>query len=170
MPMSLTAERLREVLDYNPETGDFVWKVTRTSKRMKGLVAGDTKPDGRHRIGVDGVRYKAHRLAWLYVHGTWPSGMIDHIDGNPSNNAIANLRDCTMSQNQANKKRRSDNTSGYKGVYFSNYPKHRHKPWRARITVQGRKIVTCGFPTAEEAHEKYKQLAREHFGEFARFD
>jgi hypothetical protein len=137
---------------------------------MKGLTAGDVHERGVRRIGIDGVRYKAHRLAWLHFYGDWPSKVLDHIDGDPSNNAISNLRECSMSQNIANAKRRVDNTSGFKGVYFSNYHKHRRKPWRARLTVKGKKIVTCGYPTAEEAHERYKELAREHFGEFARFD
>lgn len=86
----LTVERLRELLDYDPETGVFRWKEPRRKCRV-GEVAGSLRKDGYVKIQVDGRFYQAHRLAWLCVYGVWPSA-IDHIDGNRANNAIANLR------------------------------------------------------------------------------
>lgn len=168
--MNLTSERLREVLDYNPETGDFTWKETLSVRAVKGRHAGTSGDRSVVTIRIDKKHHKAHRLVWLYVYGVWPSGMIDHIDGNPANNAIANLRDCTMTENLGNSKKRKNNTSGFKGVTYSIDRKHRHKPWRVALKVAGKRIRTGGFTTPEEAHEKYKELALEHFGEFARFD
>src|SRR4029450_2313606 len=112
----LTAERLRELLDYDPETGDFTWKVNRRCVRS-GSVAGNVNcVDGYCYIGVDARRYHAHRLAWLYIKGAWPNDQIDHINGNKADNRFANLRQATHSQNQANGGRYSNNASGYNGV------------------------------------------------------
>lgn len=94
--------------------------------------------------------------------------MLDHIDGNPANNAITNLRECSMSQNQANKKRRCDNASGYKGVYFSTYRKHQNKPWTASLRLNGKNRFVGRYKTPEEAHVAYVLAAQRYFGEFAR--
>ena len=102
--MVLTAERLRELLDYNPLTGQFSWRPLRPRGIQK---AGTKDARGYWRICVDGVIYQAHRLAWLHVHGHWPIYEIDHRDRDPSNNRIANLRDVPKLLNARNKARRS---------------------------------------------------------------
>lgn len=114
--MALTQERLTEFLNYDCSTGVFTQKK-RSSRRVKvGDVAGTTKHDGYVIIRVDGVRYRAHRLAWLFMTGELPILDIDHIDRNPSNNAFSNLRLCNQSQNNENIGLRRDNKSQFKGV------------------------------------------------------
>lgn len=152
---ALTADRLREVLRYDPETGVFTWLVCMSNARS-GAVAGGVRADGYWRIGVDKIVYLAHRLAWLYVNGEWPSNQIDHIDGSRSNNRINNLRDVSNDVNQQNRRwARSDNiSSGLIGVGM------KRGKWRARIQVGGvlRQIGT--FDTPEEAHAAYLDAKR----------
>jgi hypothetical protein len=157
----LTAERLREVLAYNTDTGVFTWRERR-GPVAAGQVAGSGRKDGYRETSVDGRPYLLHRLAFMYVHGRWPVGDVDHIDRNRTNNAAANLREATRAQNNANSRRRLDNRSGHKGVV-------RHQNgWRARIRKDGRQICLGVHPTPEAAAAAYRRGAAEHFGEFAR--
>ena len=150
----VSAQRLREVLHYCPETGVFTWRVS-TSNVKGGDVAGYKRPDGRIDIRVLDGLHKAHRLAWLYVHGAWPAGQIDHIDGCPSNNALANLRDVSPSVNQQNQRRpRSHNTQGFLGVSRNG------KGWMARIVVDGKVRHLGTFQTPESAHIAYLETKR----------
>src|SRR4051794_4935854 len=125
----LTAERLREILSYDPETGLFTrLQSPRTGQRYTGKQAGSIKPSGYVKIRVDGRFYFAHRLAWTIMTGQNPPEAMDHIDCNPSNNRWSNLREATSSQNAANHRIRSNNSSGLKGVSF-----HKHsRLWNAR--------------------------------------
>jgi hypothetical protein len=167
MKQELTAEYLREVLDYDPETGVFRWRRAVARNTKAGQEAGVSYPQKggvmRRRIGVGYGRYLAHRLAWLYVHGEWPAGEIDHVNGDPLDNRIVNLRPATRSQQMLN--RRVMNTSGYKGV---SYWEARGK-WRAQIRFNGRNKTLGYFLTVEEAAEAYLFAALEHHGDFARF-
>lgn len=159
----LTQQRLKELFYYDPESGAFERLVT-----AGGQVAGPVrrKPDalGYLCISVDCKSYKAHRLAWLYMCGQWPSKDIDHADGIRHNNRFSNLREATESQNLANSKRRCDNTSGYKGVRF--YPPN--GKWLARLSHQGTRIHLGYFETPELAYSKYLEAAHDKFGAFAR--
>jgi hypothetical protein len=154
------------MLRYDPETGEWTWL-----KRSHG--GGNARPGdkagslnlGRVIIAIDGCDYKSSRLAWLYMTGRWPTLDVDHRDGNPRNDSWANLREATDSQNTANKKRPSNNSSGFKGVCWA---KDRRK-WGAQIGFHYRKIHLGFFDTPEAAHEAYKAKARELFGEYARF-
>ena len=130
MAQELTQERLKEVLHYDPETGVFTWKVATNNRVNIGDVAS-TEDSGYRRIQVDGSKHFAHRLAWLYVFGEIPEGKIDHHDRNPSNNRIANLRPATSSQNGLNRRRHSNNTSGYVGVTWNK----KAQKWQAQIKV-----------------------------------
>lgn len=143
----LTAEKLRELLHYDQETGIFTWKVS-TSNRVKvGDVAGCPDGHGYLLISVQSRLYKAHRLAWLYVSGTWPTDQIDHINRNKTDNRITNLRDVTQKQNLQNKSKRSDNTSGYPGVsWHKSYSK-----WVARIKHNYKDIHLGYFSILEAA-------------------
>ena len=134
----MDANRLREVLDYAPESGVFTWKVSR-SNVVAGTVAGNLHKNRYLYISIDRKRYRAHRLAWLYVHGKWPEGVIDHIDRVPSNNAIANLRDTTHQQNSQNMSVFKNNTSGIPGVHWNRIA----KKWHAQIKHK-RKCIYLG--------------------------
>jgi len=151
----LTAQRLRELLHYDPETGVFT-RLTRTSNSVRvGTVAGTAHKDGMIHIFVMGSVYKAHRLAWLYMTGEWPKNEIDHIDGNNANNAIANLRDVSRRMNQENQRvARKNNVSGLIGVMRN------HKRWAAQIRTNGTRICIGTFDTKEQAHEAYIQAKR----------
>ena len=158
--LRLTAERLRELLHYSPETGLFYWRVSRKGIAA-GTEAGTSHVGGYRLICIDRIGHYAHRLAWLYVHGEHPSKEIDHRNGNPSDNRIANLRQSSRAQGARNVARRR-NRSGFKGVYRCG------RKWKAQIDVNGRKVYLGVFSTPEEAAEAYDTAARLHHGEFAR--
>lgn len=160
---NLTAERLRELLHYDPETGVFTWRVRR-GMAVAGSVAGNLNRNGYVNIFVDGRQYKAHRLAWLFVYGEFPSADIDHINGVRNDNRIFNLRDVTTSVNMMNQRRaRSDNKLGLLGVHVRTPEKPHYKiskPYRAIIYVSGKSVSVGDFATAEEAHAAYLEAKR----------
>lgn len=163
----LTAERLREILSYDKETGIFKWRVCLSNRAQVGAVAGNpSKRDGYIKIGVDGKIYMGHRLVWLYVTGEWPRNLIDHINCNGSDNRFANLREATHSQNLANLRKPSANTSGHKGV---SWDKFKNK-WVARAKVNGRQYVFGYFVKIEDAVECHRRNVLELVGTFARFE
>jgi len=152
----ITQKQLKEVLDYDSETGVFIWKKS-VSNCHAGDIAGCINDTGYRRIKIDNRRYPAHRLAWLFIHNTFPIGEIDHIDGNRSNNRIKNLRDVSRRGNQSNRKSHRDGR--LVGVYkHSSLSKN---PWRARIMFGGESIHIGVFPTEEEAHEAYIRKAKQ---------
>lgn len=160
----LTAERLRALLSYCPETGEFRWLVTNSKRRMAGSAAGDRKPSGYIIIGIDGHRYRAHRLAWLFMTGQWPAHQVDHRDNDRANNKWLNLRAADNAQNQANSKRQRNNTSGFKGVYWNT----QRQKWAAKINPGRRQVHLGFFDDPKIAHEAYVRGAKRFFGEFAR--
>lgn len=124
--------RIRQLLAYSPSDGAFFWLKNRKGNPAPraGDLAGGTRSDGYRYIGIDGKRYYAHRIAWLMVYGPIPEGMeIDHIDHNPSNNRISNLRLVTKSANRQNRARDRRNKSGVNGVFWS----INAKAWSAQI-------------------------------------
>lgn len=153
----LTQERLKELLDYDPETGVFVWKIAK-GKSKKGSKAGCLNKCGYIYIGIDKNYYYAHRLAWFYVHNCWPTSQIDHINRVPSDNRLANLRIATKSENEWNKNAYKNNKSGYAGVYLD---KHNNK-WKAQITKHGKTRTLGYFNTPEEANASYVRAKAEH--------
>lgn len=157
-----------EWLHYSPSTGVFTWmKEPTAAPQYKFNEAGGQRANGYIYIGLNDEIIAAHRLAWVYMHGDIPEGMeVDHIDGDPSNNTIANLRLATSSQQKMNKRVQSNNRSGLKGAYY--HACHKGKKWRSQIKVGSRLIFLGYFHTAEEAHAAYGAAAIEHFGEFAR--
>lgn len=152
----LTQARLREVLNYNPETGIFTWHARPWKE------AGCRRHDGYRLIRVDDFLYLSHRLAWLYVYGELPP-QLDHKDMVRDHNWIGNLRPATDSQNLGNRKRRPDNRSGLKGVTFMKETGR----WRARLSFGGRVQYHKHFDTSEEAYAAYCEVAKEYFGDFA---
>lgn len=164
MKTEATAERVRSLLNYDPATGQFTWNVSNSNRAPVGSIAGGVRGDGYWRIRVDGHLYAAHRLAWLYVHGSWPNEDIDHIDGDRLNNRISNLREATRSQNLANMRPSSKSKSGLKGAAWN----ARKQRWMARIKVEGCEHFLGYFKTPEEAHAAYAEAAIRLRGTFAR--
>lgn len=162
----ITAARLRELLNYDPETGVFTWRADRRYGRTKaGDVAGCLcKTRGYIHIRLDGRLYYGHRLAWLYVHGVWPAGRLDHRDTDGDNNRLTNLRPATQSQNRGNSRRSRRNASGVKGVYLDK----RTGRWVAEVQVGGRRRYLGSFALKADAGDAYCEAAKEAFGEFAR--
>lgn len=154
-------ELLKTVLRYEPDTGLFYWKVDQNSRAMAGSVAGSVrKATGYVKIVAFKKYYAAHRLAWAFVYGYWPS-ILDHKDRNRSNNAIANLRECTASQNAANRDFSSMNTSGYRGVVEKSPSR-----WQAQACVAGTNFYLGIFDTPEEASARYEEFCTAVRGEF----
>jgi hypothetical protein len=152
--MGLTADKLRELFSYDPETGVFT-RIAGGQGARPGRQVGWFDVVGRREVAVLGKRYKLHRLAWLYVHGKWPSACIDHINGDHGDNRIANLREATQAENMQNLRRaRSDSSSGLIGAM-----PHQGR-WRSDIRLAGKKYYLGVFKTAEEAHLAYVAAKR----------
>jgi hypothetical protein len=142
----LTQDRLRSLLDYDPEAGVFTRRVT-IRHFLAGVVIGTVGTRGYLQCNLDGKPYKLHRLAWLYVHGVWPTGQIDHINHNTSDNRFCNLRDVSSAENHQNRARRTKSKSGYLGVTWHK----RDCRWQATIEVAGHSYHLGNFkdlPTA----------------------
>jgi len=163
-PRTFDILELRKRLTYDPQTGVFRWR-RRRGPRAAGAVAGHTcQRQGYVVITLDGRHHPAGRIAWAISHGAWPTGEIDHKNGNKSDNRLANLRDVTKSLNMANVGRRKTNTSGFKGVSWSRWAGR----WEARIQIAGKQKFLGYFGTPELAHAAYCAAAVEAFGECAR--
>lgn len=126
-------------------------------------MAGTPHDGGYRKIVLYSRKYFAHRLAWIYVYGVAPD-KIDHIDGDRDNNRIANLRACTNSQNSANSRIRSDNSSGLKGVSWD----CTKKKWVAQIRCHGKSFHLGRFKSKIDASVAYSSAAVRFFGKFAR--
>lgn len=161
----LTAERLRELLDYEPETGWFFWRISRR-KASAGSKAGTRwqPPHDYVAIGIDRKIYLAHRLAWLYMTGEWSQIDVDHINGDRSDNRWVNLREAVRWQNLANSKLSATNKSGFKGVCFD---KSRGL-WLATISVAGVHYNLGRYATAEEAALVRREFEKKRRGVYAR--
>lgn len=159
----LTAARLRELLDYDPETGVFTWLV-HVRKARPGAVAGTLMCHSRRSIRVCGRNYLEHRLAWLYMTGEWPSDQIDHINGDPSDNRWCNLREATNIQNHGNLRAHRDNKSGVKGVSWDD----RRRKWAVCLMADGKKVYRARFDSKAKATAAYYLASRKYFGDFAK--
>lgn len=148
---NLTAEALKHVLHFDPDTGLFVWKQRMGKRGIPGRVAGTVDFGGYVAISINRKRHKAHRLAWLYMTGSWPEVAIDHINGIREDNRFANLRQADWGQNQQNRKLQRNNKSGFLGVSWDSLS----GKWRAGIRVAGKSTNLGGYETAVRAHMAY---------------
>lgn len=156
---TLTQERVKELLNYDPITGIFTWKVNVSSTGRAGNVAGSDNGAGYLLIRVDKRLYLAHRLAALYMEGQFPPALIDHLDMNKSNNRWANLRHATKAENAQNKLKAQANNalSGLLGVYWNAV----NKQWGAKVNFNRKQHHAGFFETPELAHAAYVKLKRE---------
>ncbi len=162
-PKALPA-RCKELLEYEPLTGAFRWRVARPGRVAGTPAGGKDGAKGYIKICVDGVSYPAHRVAWAMVTGSWPDALIDHKNGIVDDNRWSNLRAATAAENARNRKRDRDSTSGHKGAYWDKSINR----WKGGIRVRGKLIYLGVFDTPEEAHAAYAEAAKKHFGAFAR--
>jgi len=156
-PPAFTAMQLRQMLDYNPETGVLTWRKCEffsnaRNAQFGGKLAGGKEVNGYISIGLNGRWYKAHRLAWFYMTDEWPDDQIDHKNGIRNDNRWINLRIATNQENQFNKNANANNKCGLKGVFKSHLIS---KPWKAKITKNGAKCHLGYFVTKELAYEAY---------------
>ena len=161
MAQQITQERLKELLHYDPETGVFTWNVPVARMAKPGGVAGNTNARGYRRISLLNKSYLAHRLAFLYVTGAFPEKVVDHVNGDPSDNRWSNLRPATQAQNLMNTSHRA--VSGYKNVYRQTGL----ETWCVRFTFNG-KIENFGsFKDIAVAADVARRVRISRHGEFA---
>jgi len=150
---NFTLARVHELLNYDQHSGRFTWKRSRRGPAKAGDQAGYKRPDGYIKIKIDGSAVWAHRLAWFYVHGAWPENQIVHINGNSSDNSIANLRDVSPRTNMQNERqaRRRKNGGTMLGAHWSKT----WKRWKSSINAGGRLLHVGWFDTEQQAHAAY---------------
>lgn len=175
------ADIVRRLLDYDPLTGLLRWRArtldmftdgahsaerncAKWNNHYAGAVAGSPSGNGYLTIVIFGRRHQAHRLAWLIMTGKWPVADIDHENLDRADNRWSNLRHASHSQNMANTRMYSTNTSGLKGVSWHK----QNRKWVAQIGIGGKSRYLGSFETLEAAHAAYCAAAAKHFGEFAR--
>lgn len=151
--MELSQSELKELLHYDEETGVFTRKKDLRGGFYAGEVAGSIDPSGYIRISVKNKPHWAHRLAWLYIYGDFPSGIIDHINREKSDNRISNLRVVSGSENHENKiiAQKSNVTSGLRGVHWV----AKTSKWRAQIQSKRKTIHIGYFDCKHEAYDAY---------------
>lgn len=156
----VTHEELKRVIQYNQDSGIFSWLSANTNRIKVGDIAGSLdKENGYTRITIDGRRYAAHRLAWLYIYGEWPE-IVDHINGVGTDNRIANLRNCNLQQNALNHKKKI-NKSGFPcGVRKLN------NKYQARVMLNNKTYYLGVYKTPAEAEKVYLAKRQKLFGEY----
>ena len=163
MSKELTQELVRDLFNYNPETGALTNKFDRGTRAKVGEIAGfENKLTGYLVLGINGNKYLVHRVCFLHYYGHLPQ-MIDHKDNNAMNNEISNLRKCTKKQNAFNSKAPTTNTSGIKGVSL-------HKEtgkWKARIMIDSKAIHVGSFNDIEDAKKAVESARIKHHKGFA---
>lgn len=169
-----SAEYLRSILSYTPETGVLLWKwrADRSAPqnlRWSGKVAGSPNTNGHLQVQVGKSLFLASRLIWVLVTGAPPTDEVDHINGIRDDNRWANLRQASREQNCFNRKCRSDSTTAIKGVSHRR-TKHGKDRWRATIMLLGKRTHLGYFNTLEDARAAYCKAAKELHGEFTRME
>lgn len=175
MPKELPPQKyLQECFDYSLSTGHLAWKTRPIehfkdvrsfniwNTRFAGTVVGARHQRGHLQVGLDKKLYKQHRIIWKLIYGEAPE-QVDHIDNDPSNNAINNLRSATNLENNQNKTLTKLNTSGLKGAFYNKII----SKYYTQLRVGGQRICKGYYDTAAEAHSEYCELAKMYHGEFA---
>jgi hypothetical protein len=148
----LTQKELKRLLIFNKSTGVFTRRIKLWRGKPAGSVAGWISPNGYIEISINKKSFQAHRLAWLYIYGSWPTQEIDHINGVKNDNRICNLRDVSRRENIRNQQIHRE------GKLFG-CSLHRKK-WRAQISIDNKTIHIGTYSTEQEAHEAYLEYDR----------
>ena len=149
---SLTHSRVKEILHYDEDSGQFLRKVAVGRNTKVGDVAGAVSGNGYVILSVDGAQVYGHRLAWFYTTGRWPERQIDHINGERTDNRICNLREASQGENNQNLTQlHRQNTSGFTGVSWHKAA----KKWSAHINANKVRQYLGLFHTKEEAYAAY---------------
>lgn len=171
--LKLTQERLKSIYIYDSETGIFTNRINICGSGFADDISGSFRPDGYGTICINRKKYLVHRLAWLYVNGYMPENNIDHIDRDPTNNKISNLREVSQGCNMRNRKKLKNNSSGVSGVSWNKSRdiwvstiraggKHRHlgyfKIFKDAVTARWKAEVEYGFPNCNTVSSAYKYL------------
>jgi hypothetical protein len=155
---NIDCNQLKEILEYQPDTGLFFWK--RSGKGIKkNRKAGHLSKDGYVDIRIKNCLHPAHRVAWVMMTGNWPDNFVDHINRIRSDNRFVNLREATKAENAQNTDLPSNNTSGYKGVVW-------HKPnrnWCAQIFINKKHIHLGSFENLQDAINARIEAEKEFF-------
>lgn len=160
----ISREELRELLNYDPETGIFRWRKSINNRVKVGDIPHATAGKGYYTVQIYGQRYYLHRLAFFYMTGEWPKQCVDHKNGVVTDNRWSNLRHASVSQNAWNMRCQTRAASPYKGVWLNK----RINRWTAEITVNKKKRYLGSFLTQEEAAFAYQEAAKKLQGEFFR--
>ncbi len=152
----ITQNYLKTLFEYDQKTGNLIWLKNKRQK-TKGKIAGSLGSKGHVEIKIDGIKYQAHRLVWLYLNGNFPTNQIDHINRIKSDNRIENLREVTNSENKQN----IDKPRGYSNPYMGVYFHKKRKKWRSKITKEGVQYELGFFDTPELAKKAYLDAKKE---------
>lgn len=155
--MEITHKQVVERLEYDPDTGVFTRKMRTSNSVRVGDVAGYLRKDGYRGVRLFGKEYLLGRLAFFVVHRRWPTPEVDHINGDRSDDRIANLREVTRRQNNQNY--RCHREGKLLGAVLMK-DQHRNKPWRGQIRIDGKFIVLGYFKTEQEAHQSYMKALK----------
>ena len=156
----LTPDLLRRYFSYDPNTGEFLWKEMSAKRIRVGSIAGRTDEYGHRNLTLRNRHYQAHRVAWLFAFGSWPKGVIDHINGIRDDNRIANLRDVSIATNSQNQKRPTSKNK-YSDLIGCGY-NPRMKKWYSRIWIAGKQVHLGLFDDKLVAHQAYLAAKRIH--------
>jgi len=160
----LTQDGLKRLLTYDPDSGWFVWRLTKGARAIRGSRAGSLDISNGYRyVLIDGRKYLESRLAVLWMTGAFPPIFVDHINRVTSDNRWSNLRPCDRSQNAMNRGLQVNNTSGFKGVSWC----RRTGKWQVKITSRGKIRWLGRYANKEEAGAVYARAERKEFGEFS---
>lgn len=163
-PPTLNPVQLAKLVHYNPLTGTLTWRRRVHSRAAQGDECGHVNSHGYRCLRIEGRRYLSHRVAWCITHGMWPDALIDHINGNPLDNRLENLRCADDSENVWNSKRSKANLSGVKGVGWN----RKAGQWLARVTKRRRLVFWGYFSDLNEAKAAVEAARKQAHGEHSR--
>lgn len=163
MKCDITQELLKRLFSYDGETGLFTRLEVKSRKYKPGSIAGSLSCERHQKIIIRYKKYYIHHLAWLYVYGDWPESSIDHINGDPTDNRIDNLRTATHSQNLLNRSKQSNNKSGYKNVSWSKVM----GAWEVRMRINKKTKIIGFFDDVIKANEAAISARAAYQGQYA---